>query len=124
MIEREAERQLHANIVQRHEDDVEGDPEQRLCLRRCAKNGGGIAADEEHDDGRRDHVLDVLGQAGEKAAPWSERGASERVGAAGVRHGGAHLGEAEREAEVHDGDDDGGEEHAAPAALRQAEVPT
>ena len=37
--------------------------------------------------------------------------------------GGTHLGDAEDEAEIHDGNDDGGQCEAAPAAGKQAEIP-
>src|SRR4030095_9866524 len=59
----------------------------------------------------------------DEAAPRSERAARERVRAAGVRQGGRHFREAEDEAEIHDRDDDRGDEQAAPAADPDAELP-
>ncbi len=40
-----------------------------------------------------------------------------------MRQGRAHLGDGIGQAEIHDGDDDGAEEHATPAAYGEAEVP-
>ena len=60
---------------------------------------------------------------GDESAPGPHRAARERVGAARVRQRRRHLGEAEDQAEIHDRDDDGGDEQAAPAAGADAEVP-
>ncbi len=121
--QREFQRLLDAEIVQPDEQHVSRHPEQRLHFHRRADDGGAVRTDEEHDDGGRHYVLDVLGQPGEKSAPRAKGGASERVGAARVRHGRAHLGEREGEAEIHDGDENGGDQHAAPAAGGETEVP-
>ena len=121
--QRELERQLDAAGVEPDKQHVTEHPPQRLQLHRRAEDRREIGADEEHDDRRRHHVFDVLGEAGDKAAPRPEGGAGERVGAAGMRHRRAHLGEREGKAEIHDGDDDGGDQHAAPAARGEAEVP-
>ena len=51
------------------------------------------------------------------------RAARERIRAAGVRQRRRHLGEAEDQPEIHDRDDDRGDEQAAPAAGADAEVP-
>ena len=121
--ERKLQRLLDAEIVQSDEQHIARYPKRRLHLDRRADDGGPVRADEEHDNRRRHHVLDVLGEAGEEAAPRPERRARERVGATRVRHRRAHLGEREGKAEIHDGDEDGGDEHAAPAARGKAEVP-
>ena len=63
--------------------------------------------------------LNVRGVAG----PGPERGSSEGVGAAGVRQGRAHFRDRIGEAEIHKGDENGAEEHAAPAADGEAKVP-
>ena len=122
--QRELQRLFDAEIVQPDEQHVSRRPEQRLHLHRRTHDGGPVRADEEHDHRRGHYVLDVFRQPGEKSAPRPEGGAGERVGAARVRHGRAHLGEREGQPEIHDGDENGGDQHAAPAAGGEAEVPT
>ena len=75
-----------------------------------------IGADEEDDHRRRENIFDVLAKAGDEAAPWPHRRAREGIGRAGMRQRRRHLGDAKDEAEIHDHDDDAGDQHAAPAA--------
>ena len=117
------EGQLDAVGVRGDEDDVARDPEHRLPFGRRAEDRREIGADEVDDHRRRQHVFDVLGHAGDEAAPGAEGGAGEGIGAAGMRQRRAHLGDGEGEAEKHDGDEKRAAEHAAPAAHGEAEVP-
>ena len=117
------ERQCNAAHVEPDEDDVADDPPARLKPVRRTGDRRHVGADEVDDHRRRQHVFDVLGNAGDEAAPRSEGRACERIGAAGMRQSRAHLGDRIGEAEIHDRDDDGGDEHAAPAAHGEAEVP-
>ena len=120
---RDHERQLDAARVEADEDDVTRDPPERLERGRRLEDRGEISPDEVDDHGRRQHVFDILGNAGNEAAPWPERRSRKRISAAGMRQRGAHLGDGIGEAEIHDGDDDRGDEHAAPTADREAKVP-
>ncbi|MNF90602.1 hypothetical protein D3C84_731720 [compost metagenome] len=118
--EHQLERLAGAEHMDADEHHVEGqidhpaaDAEQRLA----------VGADEAGDGRRGDGVLDEDRRAGEEAAPGAEGGAGEAVAAAG---GGDHrrqLGQREALAQVHGRHQQGGDEHAAPAALGQAEVP-
>ena len=101
--------QLDAAHVQSDEHSIARDPVGRQPGRRRVEHGGQIRGEEGNDDGGRQHVFDVLAQAGDEAAPWSQRGAGEGVGAAGMRQGRAHLGDAEDQTEIHDGDHQGGQ---------------
>ncbi|MCY1380842.1 hypothetical protein D9M69_686990 [compost metagenome] len=82
------ERQLHADHVEPDEHRVEGDPPERLKLAGCLEDAAHVAADEEHDHRRGEHVLHVLRQAGEEAAPRTHGAAGEGIGAAGMWQGG------------------------------------
>ena len=117
------EGQFDAPDVQCDEHGIAGDPVGRQPSRRRVEHGGQIGGEEGDDDGGRQHVFDVLAQAGDEAAPRTHRGAGKGVGAAGVRQRRAHLGDAEHQPEIHDGDHEGGKREAAPAAGQQAEVP-
>ena len=117
------ERQLDASHVEADEEDVAEDPIDRLERGRRVEDRREIGADEIDDHRRRQHVFDVLGDAGDESAPWPEGSPRKGIGAAGVRQSRAHLGDRIGEPEIHDGDEDGAEEHAAPAAHAEAEVP-
>ena len=119
----DSERQLDPTSVEPDKDDIAENPPDRLEGRWCLKNCRQVGADKEDDDRRRQHIFDVLGNSGDEAAPRSEGGAGEGIGAAGMRQGRAHLGDGIGEAEIHDCDDDGADEHAAPAAHGEAQVP-
>ena len=120
---RDAEGKLDTPHVQPDEHAVARDPVERQPCDGRVEHGGEIGREEGNHDGGRQHVLDVLAQAGDEAAPWAHRGAGEGIGASGMRQGGAHLGDAEDQAEIHDGDHARGQRQAAPAAGQQAEVP-
>ena len=115
--------QLDASRIGANEDDVAKNPPQRLERGRRLENRREVSADEIHDHRRRKHIFDVLGDTGDKAAPWPEGGSRERIGAAGMRQRRTHLGDRIGEAEIHDRDDDCADEHAAPAAHGKAQVP-
>ena len=119
----DAERELDAEHVQAHEHDVARDPPQWLQGGVRAEDAGQIASDEEHDHAGDEDVFDVLREAGEEATPWAEGGAGEGVGATGVGQCRCHLCDGEGQSEVHDRDDAGGDEHAAPPRDRKSEVP-
>src|SRR5262245_38513032 len=82
-----------------------------------------VSANEEDDHGGRQHIFDILRNPGDVAGPGSKRGSREGIGAAGVRQGRAHFRDRIGEAEIHKGDENGTEEHAAPAADRESKVP-
>ena len=118
--EHQLQRLAGAEDVDADEHDVEhqvdqpaADAEQRLA----------VGADEAGDGRRGDGVFDEDRGAGEEAAPGPEGAAGEAVAAAGGRDHRRQLGEREAHAQVHGGHQQGGEEHPAPAALGQAEVP-
>ena len=120
---RDLERQFDADDVEPDEQRVADDPVDRLEARIGAEDAGQIRADEEHDHGRREHELDILGDAGDVARPRAHRRACERIGAARMRQRRRHFGEREGQPEIHDRNDDRREEHRA-EALRQSEIPT
>ena len=115
--------QRHPENVERQEDRVKHDPQDRV--ERCIEPGyrAEIGRDERTDHGRRKHVLDVLEQPSDEAAPRPHGAARERVGGAGMWQRRAHLGDREGQAQIHDGDDDAGHQHAAPATGGKAEIP-
>ena len=78
-----------------------------------------IGPDEEADDRWREHVLDVVAQAGEEAAPWAHRPAREDIGGAGIGKRRTHLRDAEDEAKKHDRHDCCRNHQAAPAGDRE-----
>ena len=117
------ERQCDATHVEPDEDDVADDPPDRLKRVGRTDDRRHVGADEVDDHRRGQHIFDVFGNAGDEPAPRAEGRAREGIGAAGMRQCRAHLGDRIGEAEIHDGDDDGGDEHAAPAANGEAEVP-
>ena len=119
----EAERGFHARDVEADEDGVRGQPPKGGPGGGGAENGAQVAADAHDDDGRCEDVLHVLGQAGDVGAPGPQGRTREGVGAARMRQRSRHLGDAEAEAAVEDGDDDGGDQQAAETAGRDAEVP-
>ncbi len=110
------EGQLDAARIQPHKNRVAEHPPERLQFDRRLENSGEIGADEEDDHGGRQHIFDILGDAGDEPAPWTECRAGKGVSAAGMRQRRAHLGDGEGEAEKHHHDDKGADEHAAPAA--------
>jgi hypothetical protein len=110
------ERQLDAAHVEADEQDVAENPIDRLERGRRVEDRREIGADEVDDHRRRQHVFDVLGDAGDESAPWAESSAGEGVGPAGMRQRRAHFGNRIGKPEIHDGDEDGAEEHSAPAA--------
>lgn len=99
--------------VERQVDHPAADPEQRLA----------IGADKHRDCRRGDGVFDEDRGPGEKAAPGAEGAAGKTVAAAGGGDHRGQFGQGKAHAQVHGGHQQGGEEHAAPAALGQAEVP-
>src|SRR5262245_30977638 len=119
----DGKRQLDTTRVQPDKDDITENPPDRLEAGRRLKNRGEIGSDEVDDYRRRQHIFDVLGNSGDEAAPRAKRRPGERIGAAGMRQGRAHLGDRIGETEIHDGDEDGGDKHAAPAADVEPEVP-
>ncbi|MNQ79100.1 hypothetical protein D3C85_940320 [compost metagenome] len=82
-----------------------------------------VGPDKHRNGGRGDGVLDQDRCAGEKATQWPEGAAGKAIAAT---CGGDHRGQfsqGEAHAQVHQRHQQGGEKHAAPAALGQAEVP-
>ncbi len=99
--------------VERQVDHPAANAEQRLAIR----------ADEHGNRRRGDGVLDQDRRAREKPAPRPECAAGKAIAAAcGGDHRG-QLGEGKTHAQVHRGHQQRGQEHPAPAALGQAEVP-
>ena len=121
---RHGEGQLDATRVEPDKHDVAGDPPDRLEGGWRLENRGEVGADEEDDHRRREHIFDILGNTGDEAAPRSERRAGKRIGPASMRQCRAHLGDGIGQTEIHDRDDDGADEHAAPSTHGEAEVPT
>src|SRR6185295_2109013 len=66
---RNLERQLHTAQVEVEKYEVAAQPPQWLILRASLEDRGHVRADEEHDYGWRQHILDVLGKTGDEAAP-------------------------------------------------------
>ncbi|KAI3488917.1 hypothetical protein L1887_46947 [Cichorium endivia] len=97
--EHQLERFTDAEDVDADEDDVEGQVDHPAA---DAEQRLAVGADEHRDGCGCDGVFDKDRGAGEEAAPGPERAAGEAV---------------------HGGHQQGGEEHAAPTALGQAEVP-
>ena len=130
---REPHRGLDPDDVDPDEDDVEDAPTTsagcsttgcRSIVEQARRRSSCISsAHRADDDGRRDHVLHVLGQAGEEPAPRAHRRACERVRAARVGERRRHLGDRVDEAVVHDRHERGRDEQAAEPAGAQAEVP-
>jgi hypothetical protein len=64
--------QFDADDVQTHKQDVEPDPPHRQHRGWRAEDARHVAADEIHDDGWRQHVLDVFRQPGQESAPKAQ----------------------------------------------------
>ncbi|MNN27992.1 hypothetical protein D3C81_1415450 [compost metagenome] len=118
--EHQLQRFTDAKDVDADKDDVEGqvdhpaaNAEQRLT----------IGTDEHGNRGRGDGVFDQDCRAGQKPAPGPERTAGKAVAATGGGNHRRQFCQGEAHAQVHGGHQQGGEEHATPAALGQAEVP-
>ena len=114
---------LHAPHVQRYEDAVAQQPPGRFPCAGGAEDGAEIAADADHDDGRREDVLHVFGQAGDVTAPRAHGRACEGIRAAGVGQSGRHFRDGKTQPDVHEGHHHHGQQHAAEASSRHAEIP-
>ena len=82
-------------MLSANEHDVAQHPPDGLEFSRRLEDAAQIRADEEDDDRRRQHVLDVFAKAGDEAAPRTHRRARERIGRARMRQRRSHLGDAE-----------------------------
>jgi hypothetical protein len=79
--------------IQADKHHITQDPPHGLEGGRRLEDCRKVGADEKHDHGRRQHVFDVLGNAGDKTTPRTEGRAGKGIGAACVRQGRAHLGD-------------------------------
>ena len=122
--QRDPERELHADDVQRQEQGVHQHPPYGLETRWSFEDASHVGAYEEDDHRRSENVFDVLAKSGDEAAPRSHRRAREGIRRTRMGERRRHLGDTEDEAEIHDHDKESGHQHAAPAAGREPEIPT
>ncbi|KAJ8542482.1 hypothetical protein ON010_g12331 [Phytophthora cinnamomi] len=100
-----AERHLDTDDVQRHEDDVAGDPPDRAVLGVDPNELGEVRGDTRGSNGSRHHHLEAFSNTGEEGRRLANTVQCEHVGASTVRNSGRQLSDGERQQHVLHRDD-------------------